>query len=193
MPTKGNSRSGCGRLYDVNGEKLYVYRYPDLSFTPEGLGLFIVFLLGFLILDFFNLNIGGIASEEQLRMGIYAPIESRTGPNKDYYAESIELVKKEVHKRDSRIKKDDIIFVEWHPENMSFAYELSPQQKAGYIGDGRFRICINYFVNTGNGINNVFATAIVRLHQEKAFIFMVKQIWIFEEYKTTYRYGQTKY
>ena len=188
MPTNSNLRSGSSRLYDINGKRVCVYRYPDFSMTPEALGLFIVFLIGFLILEFFNLSIGGIASEEQLKWGITAKAEIKTGPNKDYYSEAVELVKKEVHKRDSRIKKGDMIFVEWHPENLSFAYSISPQQKAGYIGDGRFRVCINYFVNTGNGMNNIFVTAVVRLHQEKAMRFMVKQKWNVEEYKTTYRY-----
>lgn len=190
MPT---GKNGGGRLYDVNGKRVFVYRYPDLSMTPEAIGLFIVFLIGFSILEFFNLNFGGIASEEQLKWGITAKAEIKTGPNKDYYSEAIDIIKKEIYKRDAQIKSSDIVFVERHPEDMPFAYALSPRQQAGYIGDGRFRVCINYFVNTGNGMNNIFVTAIVRLQQEKAMLFLVKQKWNVEDFKTTYRYGQKKY
>ena len=100
MPT---GKNGCGRLYDVNGKRVYVYKYPDLSLTPEALGVLIVIIVGTMVLDFFNLSVGGVASEEQFRLGIYASSESRTGPGKDYHAEAVDLVKKEVRNRDCLI------------------------------------------------------------------------------------------
>ena len=186
MPTKGNSRFGCGRLYDVNGKKLYVYRYPDLSFTPEALGLFIVFLIGFLILDFFHLSYGGIASEEQLRMGSYVPSEFRTGPSKDYYSEAVELVKKEVYRRDERVKPSDIIFVERHPEDTPHLFGLSRTQKAGYVGDGIFRVCFNYMVTNYEKAEMVYGTGMVKLEQKPVACF-VRQEWIIVRFDITNR------
>ena len=186
MPTKGNSRFGCGRLYDVNGKKLYVYRYPDLSFTPEALGLFIVFLIGFLILDFFHLSYGGIASEEQLRMGSYVRSEFRMGPSKDYYSEAVELVKKEVYRRDERVKPSDIIFIERHPEDTPYLFGLSRTQKAGYAGSGTFRVCFNYLVSRNEKTEMVYGTAMIKIEQTPISVF-VRQIWKITSFDITTR------
>lgn len=173
MPT---GKNGGGRLYDVNGKRVFVYRYPDLSMTPEALGLFIIFMIGFLILEFFNLSHGGIASEEQLRMRIYAPSEFRTGPDRDYYGEAIELVKKEIHKRDDRVQPADTIFIERHPEDTPYLFGLSRTQKAGYAGSGTFRVCFNYLVTRNEKTEMVYGTAMIKIEQTPISVF-VRQIW----------------
>ena len=179
-------KNGCGRLYDVNGKRVYVYKYPDLSMTPEALGLFIVLVIGLLILDFFHLSYGGIASEAQLKYGVTAKAEEKTGPNKDYYIEAIEIIKKEAIKRESSLKNTDLIFVEWHPEETTFLYGMQNGQRAGYIGNGRFRVCIHYMINNGNKTKLIYAMGIVRLEQE-AVAFWVRQTWTVDSFRITYQ------
>ena len=183
MPT---GKNGSSRLYDVNGKRIFVYKYPDLSLTPEALGLFIVFLIGFLVLEHFNLSIGGIASEEQLKWGMTAKSEVRTGPNKDYYIDAIEIIKKEAIKREASLKNNDLIFVEWHPEETTFLYGMQNGQKAGYIGNKRFRVCINYMTKNGNKTKIVYAMGIVRLEQEPVW-FWVRQTWTIDSFRITYQ------
>ena len=171
-------------MYDVNGKRVCVYRYPDLSMTPEALGIFIVFLIGFLILDFFHLSYGGIASEEQLRKGMMVSSELRTGPDRDYYGEAIELVKKEIHKRDYRVQPADIIFIERHPEDTPYLFGLSSTQKAGYIGDSSFRVCFSYMVSGGKTAEMLYGTGVAMLEQ-KPVAFLVKQVWHIKSFGIT--------
>ena len=154
--------------------------------TPEAFGILLIFLIGFLILDFFNLSFGGIASEEQLKWGMTAKAEVRTGPNKDYYSEAVDILKREAIKRNTALKNTGLIFVEWHPEETTFLYGMKNGQRAGYIGNKKFRVCLYYIINTGNTTKVTYAMGIVRLEQEPV-AFWVRQTWTVDSFRITYQ------
>ena len=137
-------------------------------------------------MEHFNLSFGGVASEEQLKWGMTAKAEVKMGPNKDYYVEAIEIIKKEAIKREPSLKNTDLIFVEWHPEETTFLYGMQNGQRAGYIGNRRFRVCINYMTNNGKKTKIIYAMGIVRLEQ-KPVAFWVRQTWTVDSFRITYQ------
>jgi hypothetical protein len=173
------------QLYEINGKRVFIYRFPDWSFTPATLFLLIIVLLVNGLMDYGNLFFGGIASQAQLRSGTFVSSEHRTGPNKNYVLEAQELIRKEVMKRDPRIKQSYEVQIEQQPERYRTFFADADKQN-GYLGNGRFRIFYWYFVREAGKSKANYGYGVVKLYQEPVG-FMVKQIFSIEDLKITHR------
>ena len=185
-------------MFDIDGKRVVISCIPGPSdfwhdATPVQqfwmVILMVFIILGYCIMNHFDLSFGkSIASEEQLRWGMSAEPEARTGPNKDYFGEATDLVKSEALKRDARLKNANQIMSEWHPEYYPSIYSRMPKVRAGYVGKNRFYSCFTYVVKNGNKQERLYGYGIVKLYQSSIpFGYFVKQVWTVEELKIVYR------
>jgi len=185
-------------FYEINGKRVLVQRIPGPSdfwhdATPAQqfwtVIIIAVIIIGYSIMNCFDLSFGtSIASEEQLRWGMSANMEARTGPHKDYFGEATDLVKSEALKREARLNNTDQIVTEWHPEYYPSKYSQMPNVRAGYVGNNRFYSCFYYVVRNGSKQERLYGYGIVKLYQSSTPVgYFVKQVWTIEELKIVYR------
>lgn len=181
--------------YFVNGKSLLIQRIPGPSdfwadATSAGKVFTIIFIVAFTliysVMEHYDLHIGGIASEQQLRLGNFATEAEQTGPRQKYSLEAVDVVKAEAVRQDPRIKAVDVQ-EELTPERYPTFYPGIRDTRRGYIGNGQFQFCFSYITRTGSKYERVSGSAIVRLTQDKVW-FMVRQRFIIDEYRITNRY-----
>ena len=156
---------------------------PEVKFKTT---IIIVILCIFvLIMDYFHLNWGGVASEAQLLKGNLATESEITGPSRNYWYEAWLLSREEVAKRDPRIKPMDVK-METHPERRLKFYGNAHKLGNQYIGNGRFHYCIYYLIQERGQTELVYGTIILRLDQKKQLGLFVRQQWIVDDFRITH-------
>jgi hypothetical protein len=137
-------------------------------------------------MNYFGLSYGGIASEDQLRKGIIATDEQKTGPDFNYLAEAFDAIRAEAVRRDARARKNDIL-MESMPERYKMWYRGAADYRVGYIDNSRYQLFFSYKIWLSNGKSERIAGyGTVRLEQSTVGMF-VRQKWTVEEFRITYR------
>ena len=181
-------------VIEIDGKRHVVSRIPGPSdfwadATPEvrfKTTVIVVILCVFvLIMDYFHLNWGGIASEAQLSKGNLAAESEITGPSRNYWYDAWLLTREEVAKRDPRVKPMDVK-MENTPERYKRFYGNLPYRGNQYIGDGRFFYCFSYIILGSDHTEFVYGTIILKLDQKKQLGMFVQQRWVVEDYRVTY-------
>lgn len=183
-------------MYEINGKRVLVQRVPGISdifsnFSPKTqqriiVAICILFIIS-CVMDHFNLRLGGIASEEQLRYGTFAQNDSMTGPNINYSLEAQNIVRAEAMKRDLRIKGKWDVNIAIAPERYPTLYAGVVDRRNGYIGQGRYQVLFWYIVRDSAGKSVIhYGYGRVRLVQEP-LLFFVKQVWVLEDFKITHK------
>ena len=156
---------------------------PEVKFKTT---IIIVILCIFvLIMDYFHLNWGGVASEAQLLKGNLATESEITGPSRNYWYEAWLLSREEVAKRDPRIKPMDIR-MENTPERYKKFFGNIPYKAYQYVGSGRFFYCFSYIILGSDHTEFIYGTIILKLDQKKQLGLFVQQRWGVEDYRITY-------
>ena len=156
---------------------------PEVKFKTT---IIIVILCIFvLIMDYFHLNWGGVASEAQLLKGNLATESEITGPSRNYWYEAWLLSREEVAKRDPRIKPMDVK-METHPERRLKFYGNAHKLGNQYIGNGRYNFCVYYLIQERWQTELVYGTIILRLDQRKQLGLFVQQKWIVDDFRITH-------
>ena len=137
-------------------------------------------------MEHYDLSFGGVASEEQLRMGSLAPANQQTGPKVNYYLQAVDFIKAEVARLDTRIKSEDVN-EQLTPERYPTWYSQSIDKKSGFIGDSQYRFFFYYLYKDGYKYRRVNGYGRVKILQESKGTYFVKQIWKMEELKITYQ------
>ena len=156
---------------------------PEVRFKTAVI-IVIICIFG-LIMDYFSLHWGGVASEAQLNKGNLATESEITGPSRNYWYDGWLLSREEVAKRDPRIKPMDVM-METHPERSVKLYGNSHKLGNQYIGNGRFHYCVYYLIQERGQTEFVYGTIILRLDQRKQLGLFVRQQWIVDDFKITY-------
>ena len=156
---------------------------PEVKFKTT---IIIVILCIFgLIMDYFHLNWGGVASEAQLLKGNLATESEITGPSRNYWYEAWLLSREEVAKRDPRIKPMDVR-MENTPERYKKFFGNIPYKANQYVGSGRFFYCFSYIILGSDHTEFIYGTIILKLDQKKQLGLFVQQRWGVEDYRITY-------
>ena len=156
---------------------------PEVRFKTAII-IVIICILG-LIMDYFSLHWGGVASEAQLLKGNLATEIEITGPSRNYWYDGWLLSREEVAKRDPRIKPMDAK-MENTPERYKRFYGNLPYRGNQYIGDGKFFYCFSYIILGSDHTEFVYGTIIVRLDQRKQLGLFVQQKWIVDDFRITH-------
>ena len=156
---------------------------PEVRFKTAII-IVIICILG-LIMDYFSLHWGGVASEAQLLKGNLATEIEITGPSRNYWYDGWLLSREEVAKRDPRIKPMDAK-MENTPERYKRFYGNLPHKANQYVGSGRFFYCFSYIILGSDHTEFVYGTAILRLDQKQQLGLFVQQKWIVDDFKITY-------
>ena len=181
-------------LFEIDGKRHLITRIPGPSdfwadATPEirfrSTIIIIVICIGVLLMDTFNLNWGGVASEAQLMKGTLATEAEKTGPNRHYWGEAWMFARTEVAKRDPRVRAMDVN-METHPERNRKLYGNFQNSPNSYIGNGRYQWCFFYFVSGKGQTEFIYGTAVIRLDQQKQLGLFVQQEWIVDGFKITH-------
>ena len=156
---------------------------PDVRFKTA---IIIVILCIFvLIMDYFHLNWGGVASEAQLLKGNFATEIEQTGPSRNYWYDGWLLSRDEVAKRDPRIKPMDVK-IENTPERHKKFFGNIPFKANQYIGGGCFYFFYSYIILGSDHTEFIYGTIILRLDQRKQLGLFVQQKWIVDDFRITY-------
>ena len=147
--------------------------------------IIVILCIGVLIMDYFHLQWGGVASEAQLLKGNLATESEITGPSRNYWYDGWLLSREEVAKRDPRIKPMDVK-MENTPERYKKFFGNIPYKANQYIGGGRFYFCYSYLILGSNHTEFIYGTVILRLDQKQQLGLFVQQRWVVEDYKKTY-------
>ena len=147
--------------------------------------IIVIICIGVLIMDYFHLQWGGVASEAQLMNRNLAVESEKTGPSRDYWYEGWLYIREEVAKRDPRIKPMDVK-MENTPERYKKFFGNLPYKANRYIGGGRFHYCFSYIILGSDHTEFVYGTVILRLDQRKQLGLFVQQKWIVDDFKITY-------
>ena len=137
------------------------------------------------MMDYNHLRFGtAVASESQMRRGIYAPTEFKTGPNVDYCQEAENIIKEQVVKQDTRVKNTSGVHTEKEPEKLP-SYYGSVDKRRGYIGNGRFRVFFWYIVRETGKSRMVCGYGVAKINQSVVGFGLVRQVMTLEELKIT--------
>ena len=181
-------------VIEIDGKRHVVSRIPGPSdfwadATPEvrfkSTIIIVILCIGVLIMDYFHLNWGGIASEAQLMNRNLAVESEKTGPSRDYWYDACLFTREEVAKRDPRVKPMDVK-MENTPERYKKFFGNLPYRGNQYIGDGKFFYCFSYIILGSDHTEFVYGTVILRLDQKKQLGLFVQQKWIVDDFKITY-------
>lgn len=185
-------------LYDINGKRVLVQRIPGLSdfwadASPAGkvftVILIAVIILVYGIMEHFDLKFGSsVASETQMKLGSFAPVEMQTGPKINYWAESWEMVRTEAARLDTRIRKEDVR-QETSPAQYPMFYPNLRDTRSGYLSGsgGQFQWFFSYLVRNGKHYERISGFSVVYLIQEPVG-FMVRQKWEIKQFVISNRY-----
>ena len=181
-------------VIEVDGKRHVVSRIPGPSdfwadASPEvrfktAIIVVIICIFG-LIMDYFSLHWGGVASEAQLMNRNLAVESEKTGPSRDYWYDAWLFSRDEVAKRDPRIKPMDVK-MENTPERHKKFFGNIPYRGNQYVGDGRFFYCFSYIILGSDHTEFVYGTVILRLDQRKQLGLFVRQQWIVDDYRITH-------
>ena len=181
-------------VIEIDGKRHVVSRIPGPSdfwadATPEvrfkSTIIIVILCIGVLIMDYFHLNWGGIASEAQLMNRNLAVESEKTGPSRDYWYDAWLFTREEVAKRDPRVKPMDVK-MENTPERYKKFFGNLPYRGNQYSGGGRFHYCFSYIILGSDHTEFVYGTVILRLDQKKQLGLFVQQKWIVDDFKITY-------
>ena len=181
-------------VIEVDGKRHVVSRIPGPSdfwadATPDvrfksTIIIVIICIFG-LIMDYFSLHWGGVASEAQLMNRNLAVESEKTGPSRDYWYDAWLFTREEVAKREPRIKPMDVK-MENTPDRYKRFYGNLPHKANQYVGGGRFHYCFSYIILGSDHTEFVYGTVILRLDQRKQLGLFVRQQWIVDDYRITY-------
>ena len=156
---------------------------PDVRFKSTII-IVIICIFG-LIMDYFSLHWGGVASEAQLMNRNLAVESEKTGPSRDYWYDAWLFTREEVAKREPRIKPMDVK-METHPEQRLKFYGSGHKLGNQYLGNGKFHYCFFYIILGSDHTEFVYGTIILRLDQKKQLGLFVQQKWIVDDFKITH-------
>ena len=156
---------------------------PEVRFKTAVI-IVIICIFG-LIMDYFSLHWGGVASEAQLMNRNLAVESEKTGPSRDYWYDAWLFTREEVAKRDPRIKPMDVR-MENTPERYKKFFGNIPYKANQYVGSGRFFYCFSYIILGSDHTEFIYGTIILKLDQKKQLGLFVQQRWGVEDYRITY-------
>ena len=181
-------------VIEVDGKRHVVSRIPGPSdfwadATPDvrfksTIIIVIICIFG-LIMDYFSLHWGGVASEAQLMNRNLAVESEKTGPSRDYWYDAWLFTREEVAKRDPRIKPMDVR-MENTPERYKKFFGNIPYKANQYVGSGRFFYSFSYIILGSDHTEFIYGTIILKLDQKKQLGLFVQQRWGVEDYRITY-------
>lgn len=148
-------------LLEINGKRVVVSRFPGPSdnwadATPAEKIFIVIFVIVLSLISgvmkHYDLHVGGIASEQQLRLGSLAVEAEQTGPQRNYSLEAFDVIRDEAARQDPRIKAVDVQ-EESTPERYPTFYPGIRDTRIGFIDGGKFQLFFHICLAMGANMN----------------------------------------